>query len=180
MTDRFINTVTEPSSLRRALGSWLAAELLHLQASRAGTIRLITPWLSDVPVASVGPSWLGVAPSSVRPVRTVLDLLGAYARQGGDVAILIREVPGDRTTRRTADILGHWDARRHPRVTIKSSTAEHAKIWVGQRLAFFGSSNMTEGGLGVNKELMEVTDNQDRIARLASEADVFLGSSKVR
>jgi hypothetical protein len=73
--------------------------------------------------------------------------------------------------------VSNWEARSHPRVEIRASPKEHAKIWVGQTLAFFGSSNLTEGGLGLNRELMQVSDESQRITSLTSEADVFLSSS---
>lgn len=176
MSGRFVNTVSEPQALRQALSNWMTSELLQLRATREGTIRLLSPWLSPVDVFSPAIGWDALVGSTGRPPRNVLDLLLAYARLGGRVRMLVRQGL-DPITARTMNMLTQWQGRRSPAIEIRSSPREHAKIWVGERLVFFGSSNLTEGGLGLNRELMEVSNDRPRIENLQREADVFLDAA---
>ena len=177
MSGRFVNTVSEPEALRQALANWMASELLHLRATGNGTIRLLSPWLSPVGVFSPAIGWDALLGALGRPPRNILDVLFGYARLGGRVRMLVRH-GSDPVTARTMNMLTQWHGRRSTRIEIRSSPREHAKVWVGERLVFFGSSNLTEGGLGLNRELMEVANDRPRIEQLQREADVFLDAAE--
>jgi hypothetical protein len=177
MSARFINTVTEPQAMRHAVANWMTSEVLQLRGSGEGTIRLLSPWLSPVDVFSPAIGWDALISVLGRAPRNILDVLLGYARLGGVVRMLVRQA-SDPVSARTINMLTQWEGRRTAGVEIRSSPREHAKIWVGERLVFFGSSNLTEGGLGQNRELMEIANARPRIEQLQREADVFLDAAE--
>ena len=179
MNERFLNTAKEPNALRQAVRNWLVAELLLVKRQRRGLLRLISPWVTDSEVLSPSVPWHGVLSGGNHDCRSVLDLLLEYVRAGGEVRLLVRKPDADYLAAQVASMLRNWPGRVLPGTTIQCAENLHAKVWVGEVMGFFGSSNLTQSGLGLNLELMNAVGRGPKLQELAQHADTFFRAADV-
>ena len=157
------------SALRAALVSnFLTAELL---ASRAGDdyeLWLISPWVTNFALSVPSGGDLSVLVDTAEPRPHLLEVLRQIAANSGRVGVVVR--PEYQAARVERFIRPLQALAAEPNITVRHCPDLHAKIYVGQYGALYGSLNLTESGIERNIEFGAYASDARTIARLRAEA----------
>jgi phosphatidylserine/phosphatidylglycerophosphate/cardiolipin synthase-like enzyme len=178
MTDRTIHrSAASPSrEIAECLQSLLVSELLK-PGSR---LLVISPWMSDFPALdNTGGRFGALDPSWTAAWVPFSAVLGTLLRQGVNVRVACG--PGDREGE-FVQRLEHRAAAdgTQTRLLIRQTDRshqifDHEKAIVADAWAMFGSMNLTYRGVTLNGELVTVSTDLSRVAKLATELSGLFG-----
>jgi hypothetical protein len=153
-----LRSTTQPSG-RTGIYNFLLNEVLASQLGGGYELYVVSPWVTDFPLASGFHVTFQELVSSRREALHLFDVLHQIAANGGVVKITIspdeRYLPPLRQLR-----------DRNDRVHVRVLPGLHSKAYVGRFGAVDGSLNLTHGGVNQNAELYSYAHDERSIARL--------------
>jgi hypothetical protein len=152
------------TEVQQLLHMFFASELV--QASTP--LWIVSAWLSDVTVLdNRGGEMLSVAPGLPTRRLGIVEVIHELVVRGGDVRVVVREDPHNRTVVARLRDLG--ERTTAGRLTIDSRTELHDKLMVSDRLLLEGSMNLTHRGATRNEEGVRVVGEPDDVATQRGE-----------
>lgn len=138
---------------------------------------IVSAWLSDVPVLdNRGGALLSVAPGLPTRRVGVVDVLSSLIHRGGDVRVVVRDEPHNRTI---VGRLRELEQRTTPgSITVEVRENLHDKLLVSEHLLIEGSMNLTHRGALANEEGVRVIGESEDIARQRAELERKFGGPR--
>jgi len=122
---------------------------------------LISPWISDTQIVfgQYG-QFRAVIPTRSPHILGLKEVLGLLVERGCKVRILVRDTDLNRSFLRALPEKVEW----------KFLSALHQKGWVTHHFYLRGSMNFTHSGINLNDENIEITTEDNDIARALIDA----------
>ncbi len=171
----YINAQNKP--LRAVLvTNFFVAELLRSQAAGAYPLLLIAPWITNFTFSLPHGGDLSSLIDSAEAQPNLFDVLRQIADNGREVIIVVRP---ETEPRRKALFIEPLKALLNiPAISVYQCSDLHAKLYVGQHGALYGSLNLTENGVIGNIEFGAYASDSRSIARLREEARQILAGAE--
>lgn len=165
-------------SLRAALVSnFLITELLASQSDKNNRLWLISPWITNFALNLPPGGSLFTLVDSVEPNPSLFEVLQQIARNGTQIAIVIRNEHEPFRIKQFIAPLQNL-ATHAPHITLRHLPRLHTKIYAGQVGVLHGSLNLTESGVERNLEFNTYAADKRTIARLRAEAQTLFESAE--
>ncbi|MCP4542427.1 MAG: hypothetical protein GY832_35335 [Chloroflexi bacterium] len=163
---------SQDSALRAALiSNFLVAELLSSRAAPDYTLWVVAPWVTNFALGLPSSADLTTLVDSAEPRPYLFEVLRQVASNGGRVAMVVRtEVVPNRVERFIRPLM---DLVAEPGITVRQLRNLHAKIYVGQYGALYGSPNLTASGAEYNIEFSRYVSDVRSVSQLRAESQAI-------
>jgi len=164
---------TQDQRLRATiLTNFLLAELLGSYGSATTPVYLISPWITNFPLQVPNRSAVAGWIDTTEAQPSLFDSVRRIAESRRTVRVVVRtETAPERVAQFWTPLQQQWGGLAN--LVIRHQPDLHAKLYVGEFGALYGSLNLTRSGMERNVEFARYVSDARTMAQLRNEAEAI-------